>query len=127
MARRTININTYSDPNGGLTVEKQDNTDMTEGVAASDNVEVETQKAITATKARSALIDKYPADKMIDTAFSYQIDGFKIATGNEAICLICGQKTAFENRHVCPACWGKNKFEILNELKTITQDKTIKL
>lgn len=104
---------TYTDKNGGMTIEKEDS--------------VSTSKK-SARKARKQEVSQepknVPASLMIDTAYSYQQPAFTKNPdengGSE--CLFCGTKTAYDNRHVCVECWKQYKNDIFESLKTALAD-----
>lgn len=101
----------YSDKSGGLIVEKTEPVEKPQIV--SENVEI---KPVSATD-------------VIDTVISYQVSTFPNGAVNDksGICLICGKKTAYSNRHFCVDCWKQYHSQMLDGIKNAVADVEIKI
>lgn len=101
----------YSDRNGGLVVEK------TEPVAKPKIAETNIQT------------NSISASDVIDTAISYQVSTFPngSADDKQGVCLICGKKTAYSNRHFCVDCWKQYHSQMLDGIKNAVADVEIKI
>lgn len=101
----------YSDRTGGLVVEK------TEPVAKPETV--------TANIKMNAI----SASDVIDTAISYQVSTFPNGASDDkqGVCLICGKKTAYSNRHFCVDCWKQYHSQMLDGIKNAVADVEIKI
>lgn len=102
----------YADKNGGLIVEKVDRVDT-----------------VKVTKSNSVKKASYlSAANAIDTMQSYQTGNFSVVDSSaKGVCAICGNTTAFKNRHVCVDCWKQYKDEIIDGLKTAVKDVELKI
>lgn len=66
------------------------------------------------------------ADDFIKAAFSYMTNGLEITGGlGEQYCKICGKKTSYNNRFICPDCWKKYKDTIFNQLNDFVSEKKV--
>lgn len=108
----------YVDPRGGLEVEKRESTNKT----------MLTNKKKTVNKiAKEEQKKALNAVQIVDTMESYQLAAIS-STPTEnggATCLICGNKTAFDNRHICFDCWKKYKTDMFNAIKNAVEDVDI--
>lgn len=104
---------TYIDQKGGMTIEKEDSVSTSKKNARKSRKQevLQEQKNV-------------PASLMIDTAYSYQQAQFTMnpSENGGAECLFCGNKTAYDNRHVCADCWKLYKNDIFESLKTALAD-----
>lgn len=109
-------MRTYVDKNGGLTVEKHDSVAKPTATKAARTVVQENKKV--------SLAD------MVETAESYQLPMFTVnkTENGGSQCAFCGEKTAYDNRHVCINCWKKYHKEIFEQInsKVNAVDITIK-
>lgn len=101
----------YSDRTGGLVVEKTESVEKAKTV--SNNVKT----------------NPISASDVIDTAISYQVSTFPngAADDKQGVCLICGKKTAYSNRHFCVDCWKQYHSQMLDGIKNAVADVEIKI
>ncbi len=107
----------YSDKRGGLVVEKTDSTPTAQKTA---------NKVHRSFENSNSLVD---AGLMMDTMASYQM---AIFTNNPtenggSECVFCGEKTSYDNRHVCVECWKKYKEDIIEGIKGAISDVQISI
>lgn len=109
----------YKDPKGGLEIEKYDST---------EKPSTQAKKKMTQ-KVKPVAETKLSGKDIVDTMQSYQLPTLTVnSTENGgANCLICGAKTAFDNRHICLVCWKKYKEDMFDALKQAVEDVDISI
>lgn len=104
----------YKDPRGGLTVDKE-------------NTQRRNEKKESATMKQGKSNVYISAEKMMDTLYSYQQGQFtnNPTENGGSECVFCGEKTSYDNRHVCAECWKKYGKDIVDGIKNSVQDVDI--
>jgi hypothetical protein len=106
----------YTDPKGGLEITKAEAPVATETATVS-------KKAAKAKAAAQPV--EFSAEKVVETAESYQLPMFTANPAGECECFFCGKKTSYANRWVCVDCWKLYNKELMEGIKNAVSDVTV--
>lgn len=114
----------YTDKRGGLEIEKYESNEI-----VPDTTKKSARRKSTVAKTETVEPKPITAKDIVETAESYQLPMF---THNPTVnggsqCVFCGEKTSYDNRHVCIACWKKYKDELFDGIKQAVSDVDINI
>lgn len=104
----------YKDPKGGLEIDMQESTQSQRYSKRRESQANNVQQNI-------------PCDKVVETAWSYQLPMFGGSPSGGQECLICGTKTSYDNRWICVECWKKYNKDFEDGIKNAVSDVEIQI
>lgn len=114
----------YVDKRGHLEIEKYEPNEIVPGVTQKT-----ARRKTTAAKTETVEPKPITAKDIVETAESYQLPMFthNSSENGGSQCVFCGEKTSYDNRHVCIACWKKYKDELFEGIKQAVADVDINI